>query len=106
MFIENYMSTCEQPSMKHDLARVYQKPSELLRSYIRRFSKVMNHVPNVLESEVITAFINGLYHHNELHRKFNRKPPTSIADMFATSKQYADAEEADLRHHEDFARPP
>ena len=38
LFIENYKATCEQPGTKHDLARVYQKPSELLWSYIRCFS--------------------------------------------------------------------
>ena len=34
LFIENYKATCEQSGTKHDLARVYQKPSELLWSYI------------------------------------------------------------------------
>ena len=30
LFVENYKATCERPGMKHDLAIVYQKPSELL----------------------------------------------------------------------------
>ena len=34
LFVENYKATCEQSGTKHDLARVYQKPSELLWSYI------------------------------------------------------------------------
>lgn len=85
-FIDNYKATCEQPSTKHDLARVYQNPGELLRSFIQRFSEVRNRVPNILESKVITTFINDLYHHDELCRKFNKKPPLSISDMFATAK--------------------
>jgi hypothetical protein len=95
LFIKNYKATCERSRTKHDLARVYQKPSELLRSYIRLFFKVRNRIPNILESEVIPAFINGLYHHNKLRRKFNRKPPVSIGKMFTTANQYTDVEEAD-----------
>ena len=33
VFTDNYM--CTRPGTKHDLNRIYQKPSELLRSYIR-----------------------------------------------------------------------
>lgn len=82
MFIENYKVTCERLVTKHDLTRVYKRIGELLRSYIQCFSKVRNQVPNILESEVITAFVHGLYHHDELHRKFNRRPPATIGKMF------------------------
>jgi hypothetical protein len=58
----------------HDLARVYQKNGEL--------SEVRNCIPNILEYKVISAFVRGLYHHDELLRKFNRKPPVMINEMF------------------------
>ena len=32
VFTDNYMATCTRPGTKHDLNRIYQKPSELLRS--------------------------------------------------------------------------
>ena len=35
VFTENYMATRTRLGTKHDLNRIYQKPSELLRSYIR-----------------------------------------------------------------------
>ena len=35
VFIDNYMATCTRPSTKHNLNRIYQKPSKLLHSYIR-----------------------------------------------------------------------
>ena len=35
VFTDNYMATCTWPGTKHDLNRIYQKPSELLRSYIK-----------------------------------------------------------------------
>ena len=57
VFTDNYMATYTLPGIKHDLKRIYQKPSELLRSYIRRFSKMRNSIPNITEAEVITAFI-------------------------------------------------
>ena len=84
------MAMCTRPSTKHDLNRIDQKPSELLRSYIRCFSEMRNSIPNITEAEVITAFIRGL-HHRELRSKFNRKPPTGIGKMITTANQYADA---------------
>ena len=74
VFTDNYMATCIRSGTKHDLNRIYQKPFEILRSYIRRFSKMRNSIPNITEAEVITAFIRGL-HHRELCSKFNRKRP-------------------------------
>ena len=37
VFTDNYMATCTRPGTKHDLNRIYQKPSELLHSYIKCF---------------------------------------------------------------------
>ena len=100
IFTNNYMATCRRPGTKHDLNRINQKLSELLRSYIRRFSEMRNSIPNITEAEVITAFVRGL-HHRELRSKFNRKPPTGIGEMITTANQYADAEEAEVRFNED-----
>ena len=66
MFIENYKATYKRSATKHDLTRVYQRMGELLRSYIWHFSEVRNQIPNILEAEVITCFVQGLYHHDEL----------------------------------------
>ena len=57
VFIDNYMAICTRPGTKHDLNCIYQKPSELCRSYIRRFSKMRNSIPNITKAEVFTAFI-------------------------------------------------
>ena len=94
------MATCTQPSTKHDLNRIYQKSSELLRSYIRCFFEMRNSIPNITEEEVIIAFIRGL-HHRALCSKFNRKAPTGIGEMITTTNQYADTEEAKVRFNED-----
>ena len=84
VFTDNYMATCTRPGTKHDLNRIYQKPSELLRSYIRRFFEMRNSIPNIVEAEVITAFVRGL-HHRDLRSKFNRKPPKGIGEMITTA---------------------
>ena len=94
------MATCTWPGTKHDLNRIYQKPSEHLRSYIRCFSKMRNYIPNITEAEVITAFVRGL-HHRDLRSKFNHKPPMGIGEMITTANQYIDAEEAEVRFNED-----
>ena len=60
VFTDNYIATCTRQGTKHDLNRIYQKPSELLRSYIRRFFEMRNSIPNITEAEVITAFVQGL----------------------------------------------
>ena len=94
------MATCTRSGTKHDLNGINQKPSELLHSYIRRFSEMRNSIPNIMKVEVITAFVRGL-HHRELRSKLNRKPPTGIAEMITTANQYADAEEAEVRFNKD-----
>ena len=81
--------------------------TELLHSYIWRFSEMRNSIPNIMEAKIITAFIRGL-HHRELRSKFNRKPLTGIGEMITTTNQYADAEEAKVHFNEDAGtqRPP
>ncbi|XP_066333819.1 uncharacterized protein [Miscanthus floridulus] len=100
VFTDNYMATCTQSATKHDLNRINQKPSELLHSYIKRFSEMRNSIPNIIEAKVITAFVRGL-HHRELHSKFNRKPPIGIGEMITMANQYADVEEAKVHFNED-----
>ncbi|XP_066373507.1 uncharacterized protein [Miscanthus floridulus] len=100
VFTDNYMAKCTRPDTKHNLSRINQKPSELLHSYIRCFSEIRNSIPNIMEAEVITAFIRGL-HHRELRSKFNRKPPTGIGEMITMANQYTDTKEAEVRFNED-----
>ena len=91
---------CTRPGTKHDLNRINQKSSELLHSYIRRFSEMRNSIPNITKAEVITAFVRGL-HHRDLRSKFNCKPPMGIGEMITTANQYANAEEAEVRFNKD-----
>ena len=56
VFIKNYMATCQQPGTKYDLKKLHQTSGEPLRSYIRHFSKTRNTIPNIGDSEAISAF--------------------------------------------------
>ena len=51
VFVENYMATCQQPSMKYDQEKLHQTSGEPLRSYIRRFSETRNTIHNIGDSE-------------------------------------------------------
>jgi hypothetical protein len=99
------------PTLSANLAVAMNKlgrlpPSPELTKATAMLKAAVVQVPNILESKVIATFIQGLYHHDELRIKFNRKPPTSIDEMFTTANQYVDAEEADLRHRKDTTRVP
>ena len=87
------MAICEQPDTKYDLEKLHQSSRESLRDFIRRFSETRNFVPNITDTEAITAFTKGLPH-EQLHGKLYRKRPTTIGELIQTSNEYADAEEA------------
>jgi hypothetical protein len=106
MFIKIYVATYARLGTKHGLERIYQKTGEPLHGYVRHFSEMRNFIPNISEAEVISAFVQGLYHHQELCSKFNQKPSRTIGEMLQTANQYDDAEEADQRHKEDVAQVP
>ena len=75
VFIENFMATCQQPGTKYDLEKLHPTSREPLRSYIRHFSKTRNTIPNIGDSEAISALTQGLHHHQELRSKLYRKRP-------------------------------
>lgn len=71
MFIDNFIATYEQPGNKYDLER----PSS--------------------HDEAISAFIKGLHYHEAPRSKLLRKRPTTVAELLATAKNYADADDAE-----------
>ena len=68
VFINNYMAMCEQPSTKYDLEKLHQYSEESLCDFIRHFSETRNSIPNITDTEAITAFTKGL-RHEQLHGK-------------------------------------
>lgn len=61
-FTTNYPATCEQPTTKYDLEKVYQALGDSLRDFICRFLETRNSIPNVTDAETIPSFTKGLHH--------------------------------------------
>ena len=49
----------------------------------------------ISNNEAIFAFIKGLHYHEALRSKLLRKRPTTVAELLATAKNYADADDAE-----------
>jgi len=64
-----------------------------LRDYIRRFSKQCTELPNVKDSEVISAFHLGTMC-RDLVRELGRNPPSSANELFDVVTNFASGEEA------------
>jgi len=104
-FIDNFITTCEQPGNKYDLERIRDRKNEPLRDYIRRFSDMRLKIPKISHDEAISAFIKGLCFHEALRNKLLRKRPTTMAELLAMAKNYAHAGDAEKLMRED-ARGP
>jgi len=62
-------------------------------------------IPKISHDDAISAFIKGLRYHEALRNKLLRKRPTTMAELLATAKNYADADDAEKLIRED-ARGP
>jgi hypothetical protein len=51
-------------------------------------------IPKISHDEAISAFIKGLRFHKALRNKLLHKRPTTMAELLATAKNYADADDA------------
>ena len=92
---------CEQPGNKYDLERIRDQKNKPLRDYIRRFSHMRLKIPKISHDEAISAFIKGLRFHEALRSKLLRKRPTTVAELLATAKNYADADDVEKLIRED-----
>ena len=62
-------------------------------------------ISKISHDEAISAFIKGLRFHEALRNKLLCKRPSTMADLLATAKNYADADDAEKLIRED-ARGP
>ncbi|XP_021309111.1 uncharacterized protein DDB_G0284459-like [Sorghum bicolor] len=58
-------------------------------------------IPKISHNEAILAFIKSLRFHEALRSKLLRKRPTTVAELLATAKNYADADDAEKLIQED-----
>jgi hypothetical protein len=94
-FIDNFITTCDQPGNKYDLERIRDRAGEPMRDYIQCFSDMRLKIPNISHDEAILAFIKGLRHHDALKSKLLQKRLTTVSELLATAKNYADADDAE-----------
>lgn len=59
MMIDNFKSTCDQPSIRYALAAIHDYPDESLRNYIRRWSDAYTRCRDVQDADAINLFIQG-----------------------------------------------
>jgi len=100
-FIDNFLATYELPGNKYDLERISDRMNEPLCDDIRRFSDMHLKIPKISHDEAISAFIKGLRFHEALRSKLLHKRPTTVAELLATAKNYANADDAEKLIRED-----
>ncbi|RLN33701.1 retrotransposon protein, putative, Ty3-gypsy sub-class, partial [Panicum miliaceum] len=86
VFIDNFQGAIARAGTRHDLSQCKQERNELLRSYTRRFFDIRAMIANILESDIIDCFHNGLTD-QALFRDFCCNRPKIVAalrDMIQT----------------------
>jgi lipoate-protein ligase A len=100
-FIDNFIATYDQQDNKYDLERIHDRAGESPHDYIRRFSDMHLKIPRITHDEVVSAFIKGLRHHDTLRSKLLRKRSSTVSELLAIAKNYADADDAEKIIKED-----
>jgi hypothetical protein len=95
VFMDNFIATCDQPGNKYNLERMRDRVGEPLRDYIRHFSDMRLKIPRITHDKVVSAFIKGLRHHDALRSKLLQKWSSTVSELLATAKNYADADDAE-----------
>jgi inhibitor of KinA sporulation pathway (predicted exonuclease) len=76
IFIGNFLGTYVRPRNSWDLKACKQKIGETLRKYIRR-SKQCNELPDIVDADVIGAFISSTTNEALVHELGRNKPRTT-----------------------------
>jgi hypothetical protein len=58
-------------------------------------------IPKISHDKAVSAFIKCLCHHDALRSKLLRKQPTTVSELLATAKNYADADDTEKIIKED-----
>jgi hypothetical protein len=93
VFEGNYKGTYMRPGNSWDLRSCKQKPGESLRDYIRCFSKQRTELPNIIDSDIIIAFLSGTTC-KELVRELGRRTPITANGLMDIITNFATSEEA------------
>jgi hypothetical protein len=92
-FADNFQGTYVSPGNSWDLRSCRQQSEESLRDYIRRFSKQRTELPNITDSDVISAFLASTTC-RDLVSKLGRKTPTRASELMDIATKFASGQEA------------
>jgi hypothetical protein len=93
IFIGHFQGTYTQPRNSWDLHNCRQRPNETLWQYIQRFSKKCNELPNIIDADVINAFICGMTYDALVHA-LGRETSRTMQELLDITTQYTTGKEA------------
>jgi hypothetical protein len=93
VFEGNFEGTYVHLGNSSDLRSYRQKHDESLHEYIRRFSKQCTELPNIIDSDVIGAFL-ARTSCRDLVSKLGRKTPTKANELMDIATKFALGQEA------------
>jgi hypothetical protein len=81
------------PGNSWDLRNCRQRANETLQEYIQCFSKKHNEIPNIIDADMINAFIYGMTYVALVHM-LSCETPRTTRELLDVTTQYATSEEA------------
>jgi hypothetical protein len=80
-FVVNFQSLSDKPAQPWDLKSIKRQSDETLRSFLRRFQTMRNHIPDITEAAMIENF-HGVSNDSIFVWAILQKAPTTSKQMF------------------------
>jgi hypothetical protein len=91
-FVKNFQATYKRPVGIEELRHCQQKPKESMRTYIGRFTKLLNAAEDVFVDREIDAFSDGIRRESYIE-ELGRKKPKTITKLMEIANSWADGED-------------
>ncbi|KAK1651897.1 hypothetical protein QYE76_069702 [Lolium multiflorum] len=102
-FVANFQATYKRPVGIEELRNCQQKQRESMRSYIGRFTKLLNAAEDVSVDRAIDAFSDGVRRESYIE-ELGRKKPKTITKLMEIANSWAD-EDSELPYAEQINAP-
>lgn len=91
-FVKNFQATYKRPVGIEELHHCQQKPKESMRTYIGRFTKLLNAAEYVFVDREMDAFSDGIRRESYIE-ELGRKKPKTITKLMEIANSWADGED-------------
>ncbi|KAK1698062.1 hypothetical protein QYE76_014759 [Lolium multiflorum] len=91
-FVKNFQATYKRPVGIDELRHCQQKPRESMRTYIGRFTKLLNAAEDVSIDRAVDAFSDGIRRETYIE-DLGRKKPKTITKLMEIANSWADGED-------------